>query len=166
MVHGASYFINPVRRPGRSVMGEEVDGLLQMRLAKDRGGWLRGRFRGDSPVVADIDVISYPDGGVLFHINPPDTAPGKQSDALGDEIIEHLWLMNARSGDERGEAARAIAMGIGRDERDKGTSTKLKDFVKSAYLSVTKKGAANLYRLTVSGEEAYRDLLDGLDGAS
>lgn len=164
-ISGASFFVDPVQRPGRSMDGQPVEGLLRLRLTKDRGGWLRGRFRGELPTVADIDVTSYPDGGVTCHINPPDSGPGGTTDRLLDDIIEYLYLHDARPGGGR-QSKSAIAEGVGRNRTDNGVGTRLMGLLKAKHVSV-EKGARNSrnYALTTAGEAFYSEVIQAAETA-
>jgi hypothetical protein len=150
-ISGASYFVDPVHRPGRALGSDPVEGLLRLRLAKDRGGWLRGRYRGESPVVADIDVTAYPDGGVTYQINDPDGAGQGGVDRLAEEIAEYLWLMGGRP-NQGGQSRSAISEGVGRARSDNAVGKKLTSLVRQGLLAtVPGPRNSNLHRLTLAG---------------
>jgi len=158
-ISGASYFVDPVHRPGRALGSDPVEGLLRLRLSKDRGGWLRGRYRGDSPVVADIDITAYPDGGVTYRINDPDGDGPNGVDKLAEEIAEFLWLMGGKP-DQPGQSRSAIAEGLGRVRGDNAIGKKLTSMVRQGVLASTP-GArnSNLHRLTLAGVTTFGAVL-------
>lgn len=154
-INGASYFIDVVRRPGRALGGDPVTGLLRLRLAKDRAGWLRGRYPGDLPVVADIDLTAWPDGGITWHILPGGTSATTATDPLAEAIVDYLLVSGGRPG-ERGESGSAIAVGIGRSRTDSAVGGKLTEMVREGHLTrVDGPRGAKLHALTEQGLEHY-----------
>jgi len=120
-ISGASFLIDAVKRPGRAVLGEPVEGLLRLRLAKDRGGYHRGRYRGDYPVVVELTITSYPDGGVTVHADELNETEG--TSPLAIEIAVYLSVMGQSS-------KTGISEGIGRSRSDKTAPQELTDMVK------------------------------------
>lgn len=159
-ISGASYFVDPVHRPGRALGSDPVEGLLRLRLSKDRGGWLRGKYRGESPVVADIDITAYPDGGVTYRINDPDGNGPNGADKLAEEIAEFLWLMGGKP-DQPGQSRSAIAEGLGRARGDNGIGKKLTSMVRQGLLTSTPGPRnSNVHRLTLAGVATFGAVLE------
>lgn len=158
-ISGASYMIEPVARPGRAVGTEPVEGVLRLRLAKDRGGFLRGRFRGETPVVTDITITSFPDGGVSYHIDSPVDNENGGIDNLTAEIIATIWTM----GREQGMTRTAVAEYVGRDRADKAVSRRLSDLSKDGSLTVKEVGRSKFHVLSVLGRSRFREVIDALE---
>lgn len=162
-ISGASYFVDPVHRPGRALGSEPVEGLLRLRLSKDRGGWLRGKYRGESPVVADIDITAYPDGGVTYRINDPDGAGQGGVDRLAEEIAEYLWLMGGQP-NQGGQSRSAISEGLGRARGDNAVGKKLTSLVRQGLLAtVPGPRNSNLHRLTLAGVTTFGGSFEALE---
>ena len=120
-ISGASFLIDAVKRPDRAVLGAPVEGLLRLRLAKDQGGYHRGRYRGEYPVVVELTITSYPDGGVTVHADELNETEG--TSPLAIEIAVYLSVMGQSS-------KTGISEGIGRSRRDKTAPQELTDMVK------------------------------------
>lgn len=151
---GASFFVDAVKEPGRAVGADPVEGLIRLRLMKDRPGWLAGSHRGSGPVVADVTLTSWPDGGITWHIQPPDTAGGP-GDRLATEIVAYLRAYGAGPGGE-GESVSGICRGLGRSRTDTSVGAKLAAMVQDGDLAVTPgPRGAKLHTVTTTGEARY-----------
>ena len=73
------------------MLGAPVEGLLRLRLAKDRGGYHRGRYRGDYPVVVELTITSYPDGGVTVHADELNETEGTSPLAIDIAVWLHMY---------------------------------------------------------------------------
>jgi hypothetical protein len=146
-ISGASFLIDAVKRPGRAVLGEPVEGLLRLRLAKDRAGYHRGRYRGDYPVVAELTITSYPDGGVTVHADEHNETEG--TSPLAIEIAVFLSVMGQSS-------KSAISEGIGKSRTDNTAAKELADMVKRKEV-VWEPGPSNSkqHDLTDHGRDVY-----------
>ena len=146
-ISGASFLVDAVKRPGRAVLGEPVEGILRLQLAKDRGGYLRGRYRGEYPVVCELTVTADPDGGVLVHADEQNETEGTSPIAI--EIAVYLHMHDKASGS-------AIAQGIGRQRTDQTAVKELADMVKRKEVD-WEKGPNNSkqHYLTDRGIEVY-----------
>ena len=146
-ISGAAFLIDAVKRPGRAVLGAPVEGLLRLRLAKDRGGYHRGRYRGDYPVVVELTITAYPDGGVTVHADEHNETEG--TSPLAIEIAVWLHMYDEGSGS-------AILQGLGKDRNDRTTRSELTNMVKRKELSV-EDGPRNskIHRLTDLGRDVY-----------
>ena len=154
-LNGASFFVDVVRRPGRALGADPVSGLLRLRLAKDRAGALRGRYPGEFPVVADIELTSWPDGGVTWHVLPGNQSATTTVDELAAEIFEYLVVSGGKPG-EPGESIGAIAQGIGRSRTDAAAGRKLTEMVLAGYLTKTPgPRGAKMHALTDVGMHHY-----------
>ena len=146
-ISGASFLIDAVKRPGRAVLGEPVEGLLRLRLAKDRGGYHRGRYRGDYPVVVELTITSYPDGGVIVHADELNETEG--TSPLAIEIAVFLSVMGQSS-------KSAISEGIGKSRTDNTAAKELADMVKRKEV-IWEPGPSNSkqHDLTDHGRDVY-----------
>lgn len=151
---GASFFVDAPRPLRRAVSAESQEGLVRLRLMKDRVGWLAGTHPGPNPVVADLDLTAWPDGGITWKVLAPDGDDGSgRFVGLVRDILVFLDLHGATPG-HPGLSTGTLAQGIGRSRTDAAVGLKLTELVKSGHLSVERGPRnANLYALTVLGAE-------------
>ena len=151
-ISGASFLIDAVKRPGRAVLGEPVEGLLRLRLAKDRGGYHRGRYRGDYPVVVELTITAYPDGSVIVHADELNETEGTSPLAIDIAVWLHMYDEGSGS---------AILQGLGKDRNDRTTRSELTNMGKRKELSV-EDGPRNskIHRLTDLGRDVYGSHFD------
>ena len=159
-ITGASYIVE-TKTPFGQATTHEITGKVSLRLHKDRGGALRGRFmgQGKQPVVAEIELTCYPDGGITTKVvDPSDSAEQPIDDALTLEIALHLSQYEGSTG-------RSTAKGLGRNEGDKSVSAELKAMADRNELTITKVGNSHQHTLTEKGRaliEAPGDDTDAL----
>lgn len=151
---GASYYVNPIKRLGRPTGSSHTVGLIQLQIAKDRAGFIRGRYPGDFQAVADIGMTAWGDDrGITYKIEPGGKTTYKPIDEMAIKIVEYLTTYDD-GGD--GESQSAIAQGINRNRTDPDVAGKLAEMVKAGHLTFKKKGMAKLHSLTDSGRERYK----------
>lgn len=156
-ISGASFYVDPVVRPARALGVDPVEGLLRIHLVKDRGGFLRGRYRGEWPVVADVHITSWPDDSVSVALESCE--PTQKTNALLNEVVEYVYMYP-------GSSKSSIASGCGRDGRDKSVSDLLKQNVSDGLMVVETKGLAHAHTLTDEGVKTYSDLFETDDASS
>lgn len=73
-ITGAAYYYELTRPWSRATI-EPVYGSADLKIAKDRAGWVRGG-RAELSVVATLNVTAEPDGGIYLQlVDPRDTVP-------------------------------------------------------------------------------------------
>jgi AAA domain len=72
-IDGASYLLDALTPFGRG-----SSGLLRLRLAKDRPGYVRGRFAGPNPTVAEITIDATDPEALVVGIRPPAATRGSE----------------------------------------------------------------------------------------
>lgn len=87
-ITGASYFVSTDRPPVRATGSEIETGRLKITCAKDRHGTYRSGEH-----VANIEITSYPDGGVRAHVWPVDK---RETKALPVELAARAAIRVAR----------------------------------------------------------------------
>lgn len=152
-VTGASILCEAIKRPGRATGIEPIEGLIRLQLAKDRPGYLRGRYPGEMPALADITLTSWPDNTITYHVEPSIGAGRSVKTPLMHEIVEYLTLYGA---DSRSQ----IAIGLGKDRTDKTVGGVLSEMLKARHVA-HEAGPRNsrIFRLTEEGKEAFRNTI-------
>jgi hypothetical protein len=159
-ISGASFLVDAAKRPGRAVLGVPVEGLLRLRLAKDRAGYLRGRYRGEYPVVCELTITSYPDGGVTVHAEEHNETEGTAPIAI--EIAVYLNLY-----DEGSVSAVSTAVSNSGHRNDKTVAGELSHMVARGELTVSRgQRNASMHSLTDKGKTLYAEHLDTTSAVS
>ena len=151
-IDGAAYTVTVVQRLRRALGGEPTSGKAQLRIAKDRHGWLRGEVGpGDEVVYAVLDLVAYPDGGITARYLPPtdSAATSTPPAALLVEILRHVEVYAGCSG-------RAIREVIPRRAED--VVAALRWLVDKLWIEVRPVGRAHLHHLTDLGRSELEDL--------
>ena len=63
---GAAYEVVAVRKLARAFGSDPVEGLITLKIVKDRPGYVRGHTRGDT--AATVRLTAWPDGGVTYSV--------------------------------------------------------------------------------------------------
>lgn len=63
---GAAYDIAAIRKLHRAYLGDPVEGVIAVRVAKDRPGYVRGHSPGD--LAATVKLTAWPDGGITYTV--------------------------------------------------------------------------------------------------
>jgi hypothetical protein len=88
-ITGASYVLEVTRPWSRALGGEPVYGAAELKITKDRPGYVRGG-RSELSTVASIEVTADPDGGLRIRVvDPRDTVPVPPIE-LVTKIVDHL----------------------------------------------------------------------------
>ena len=158
---GASFFVDAPNPLKRASGPEPEEGLVRLRLMKDRVGWLAGSHPGPRPVVADIELTAWPDGAIDYAVVSADADGSETVDRLAGDLARFLFIHR----DAGGQSRSAIAEGIGRNRTDNKVGAKLTYMAGQGWLRVTDgPRGANLYSLTALGTTGLAASLEGLAG--
>lgn len=90
-ITGAAYAIEVTRPWSRALGHDPVHGSAQLKITKDRPGFVRGG-RSELSVVASIEVTAEPDGGIRFRVvDPRDTVTAPPHDLIV-EVLRRVRL--------------------------------------------------------------------------
>ena len=96
-ITGASYLVEVGERWSRPNGGEPSYGRIDLRVLRDRVGYVRGGRYQDGDVVASIEVCATPDGFIDLRPKRPNQGSGKSSNRLWSQILDYLEGANGAS---------------------------------------------------------------------
>ncbi len=135
---------------GRAQLGDDEGrtGISQISLSKDRPGHHRGLGVGRGEPLADLRVTSYPDGGISWELQPPNTTKAPDDVPLQAAIIHYLTQYE-------GASKRNIEEGV------TGSAAKIREqiqvLVNREFIAVQKVGQSHQHTVTDEGAEWYAE---------
>ena len=142
-VDGAAYAFKPIRPLARAIGVDEVTGVAQVDVVKDRPGFVRGFA--DQGVVGSLEVTAYPDGGITARLELPGGAVGPDP-KLVLAILEHLAVYEGASG-------RNITESVGGKAEAIRAALRWMTDVSRALIRVEKSGQTHHHYLTAAGHQ-------------
>lgn len=138
---GAAYDVQAIRKVYRAYGSEPVEGIVSVRVAKDRVGYVRGHSPDDN--AATLSITAWPDGGVTYEVT---TAAMARDHGLRVEIARYLdgapgASARALRGENTGKAVH--------------TDEAVKAMVIDGHVEIRKEGSTNAHYLTDLGRETY-----------
>ncbi len=137
---GAAYDVTAIRKLHRAYLSDPVDGLVSVKIAKDRVGYVRGHSPGD--IAATVKLTAWPDGGITYEVT---------TDAIATDHTIRLRIAQYLNG-APGSSKRAL-----RDAGGKGEliDQALAGMIADGLVRMEKQGAAHAHYLTDKGIETY-----------
>jgi hypothetical protein len=138
-IDGAAYTFDVVRSFARPTGTEPATGVVAVKVAKDRGGWVRAQAIEGR--VAVMQLTSYADGGVTITLEPP--GQGDTVDlALVGRILSYL-------ADYDGSSKNQIELNV--SGKAAAMREALRWMVAKDWVRIEKKGQSHLHWLTEEG---------------
>lgn len=137
---GAAYDVTAIRKVHRAYLNDPVEGLVVVKVVKDRVGYVRGHSPGDN--AATVKITAWPDGGVTYQIT---------TDAIAGDFGIRRRIAQYLDG-APGASKRSI-----RDVGGKGEllDQALAGMIADGYVRMERQGAAHAHYLTEDGRVAY-----------
>ncbi len=145
---GASYDVTAIRKVHRAYLGDPVEGIVSVRVAKDRPGYVRGHSPGD--LAATVKLTAWPDGGVTYQVT---------TDAVANDYGVRQRIAQYLDG-APGSSKRSI-----RDAGGKGEliDSAIAAMITDGYVRMEKQGSAHAHYLTDKGYETFIEKSEGLE---
>lgn len=137
---GATYDITAIRKVHRAYFTDPVEGLISVKVSKDRPGYVRGHAPADN--AATIKITAWPDGGITYQVT---------TDAIANDHGIRQRLAQYLDG-APGSSKRAIRDVAGNNDT---IDQAIAGMVADGYIKVEKQGAAHAHHLTDNGRTAY-----------
>ena len=137
---GAAYDVTAIRKVNRAYFSDPVEGLVVVKVVKDRVGYVRGHSPADN--AATVKITAWPDGGITYQVT---------TDAVAGDFGIRQRIAQYLDG-APGSSKRSI-----RDVGGKGEllDQALAGMVADGYVRMEKQGAAHAHYLTDEGRDAY-----------
>jgi hypothetical protein len=138
---GAAYTFELVRPFARPTGTDPATGVVVIKVAKDRGGWVRAQAMDGR--VAVMNLASYPDGTITIDLDPPG-----QRDTVDLAVVGRILTYLAAYD---GSSQRRI------EENVEGKAAAIRESLRwltdaaRAWVRIEKKGQSHLHWLTVAG---------------
>jgi hypothetical protein len=137
---GAAYDVTAIRKVHRAYLSDPVEGLVVVKVVKDRIGYVRGHSPADN--AATIRITAWPDGGITYQVT---------TDAIANDFGLRQRIAQYLDG-APGASKRSIRdAGGGRETLDQTLAGMIAD----GHVRMEKQGAAHAHYLTDEGYAAY-----------
>jgi len=133
--------VQAIRKMYRAYGSEPVEGIVSVRVAKDRIGYVRGHSPNET--AATITLTAWPDGGVTYEVT---TAAIARDHGLRVEIARYL---------DGAPGASARALRGDTTGKNDHIDQAVKSMVIDGHVEIRKEGSTNAHYLTDQGRETY-----------